>query len=390
MSSQRLHVLAFPHTQTNAEYATCAYTQRVVKFCRMMHGCDREVILYSGEHNEAPCDEHVVVVTDEQQAGWFAQHDENDLDRGGFKGQEAWQPHAPWWSAFNAACVGAIRERMDATDLLCLSQGWSQKTVADATPEMIGAEIMVGYRGIIDYPRLSPVYAAFESQSHRAMVYGEKGWHDSPREADVVIPNSFDPDELLYGNPAGEPYLLFVGRVTVLKGLEYATRIADVLGMRLVVAGPGGTQVPGMLIGEGGSWPCESLEYVGAVGIEERARLMGGAAAILTPTLYAEPFGGVAVEAMMCGTPAVTTDFGAFTDTVKPGVSGYRFQTLQEGVDATVSAMQLDRREVRRWALENFSLEAVRPQYERWFANLDLLWCEHGDGFQTLRSEMFA
>lgn len=385
MSSQRLHVLGFPHTQTTPKYATCAYTQRVVKFCRMMHERGREVILYSGEENEAPCDEHVVVVTNKQQRGWFGKHDENDLDRGGFKGQEAWQPMAPWWSAFNAACVGAIRERMDATDLLCLSQGWSQKTVVDSIPEMIGAEIMVGYRGIIDYPRLSPVFAAFESQSHRAMVYGEKGWNDFPREADVVIPNSFDPDELPFGD--GGDYLLFVGRIVERKGLEYAAKIANELGMKLVVAGPGGKKDGPFLHGEGGSWQIDRLKYVGAVGVKRRARLMGGAAALLAPTLYAEPFGGVAVEAMMCGTPVVTTDFGAFTDTVKQGVSGYRFQTLQEAIDATVAAMQLDRRGVRSWAIENFSLDAVRPMYERWFANLDLLWCERGNGFQTLREK---
>ncbi len=60
MASSRLHVLALPHTQTNSDYATCAYTQKAVKFCRMLHGRGREIILYSGEHNEAPCDEHVV------------------------------------------------------------------------------------------------------------------------------------------------------------------------------------------------------------------------------------------------------------------------------------------------------------------------------------------
>jgi glycosyltransferase involved in cell wall biosynthesis len=126
---------------------------------------------------------------------------------------------------------------------------------------------------------------------------------------------------------------------------------------------------------------------VGAVGIKERDRLMGDAACLLAPTLYAEPFCGVAVEAMMCGTPVVTTDFGAFTDTVSPGVSGYRFQTLQEAVDLTQAAIQLDREAVRDYAMSRFSLNAVRPLYERWFDNLDLLW---GEGFTTLREKTVA
>jgi glycosyltransferase involved in cell wall biosynthesis len=139
----------------------------------------------------------------------------------------------------NARVVGEVMARRSgSTDLLCLSQGYSQKLVADALPEMIVAEIMVGYRGIIDYKRLSPAFAAFESQSHRAMVYGEKGWQNSPRSFDVVIPNQFDPEELPLGAGNGD-YLLFVGRLIPLKGIEVACRVADALEMRLIVAGPG-------------------------------------------------------------------------------------------------------------------------------------------------------
>lgn len=379
--SGTLHVLGFPHTQTNSSYPTCAYTSRGIKFCRMMTGRNRKVILYSGDENTAPCDEHVTVVTRKQQRGWFGEHNENDLDRGGF----TWEWNDPWWLEMNARIVGEIRKRGVPTDLICFSQGYSQKLVADALPEMIGAEIMVGYRGIIDWPRASPVYAAFESQSHRAMVYGEKGWDGRngwPRRGDVVIPNQFDPKELPAGGGGGG-YLLYVGRLIANKGIGEACAIADALDMKLKVAGPGA-------IDHGDGWvlagdktgvnkfEARGLEYVGVVGVEERAALMGEAEVTLVPSMYAEPFGGVAVESMMCGTPVVTTDFGAFTDTVKEGVSGYRFQTRQEAVDATEAAMDLERSGVRGWALENYSLEAVAPLYDRWFDNLDQLWLPGG------------
>jgi glycosyltransferase involved in cell wall biosynthesis len=173
-----------------------------------------------------------------------------------------------------------------------------------------------------------------------------------------------------------------------LKGITEACFIADALDMRLVVAGPGAVEhKPGYLRSTEGEWSARHLEYVGPVGIEERAILMGEAAVTLVPTLYAEPFGGVAVESMMCGTPVVTTDFGAFTDTVEEGVSGYRFQTLQEAVDGTVAAMELDRVDVSDYALSRYSMDAVRPSYERWFDNLDLLW---GEGFTKLRDKVSA
>jgi glycosyltransferase involved in cell wall biosynthesis len=165
--------------------------------------------------------------------------------------------------------------------------------------------------------------------------------------------------------------------------------VAEALDMRLVVAGPGATEWgDGYVKFPEGEARCPGLEYVGSVGSEERAKLMGGAAATLMPTIYVEPFGGVAVESMMCGTPVVTTDFGAFTETVVEGVSGYRFQTLQEAVDRTVAAMELDRQAVRQHAVDHYSLDAVEPLYDRWFTNLDGLW---GEGWTALRDrEMVA
>ncbi len=377
--SETLHVVALPHTQTNGEYATCAYTEKVRKFCDMMTGRDRKVILYSGEHNTAACDEHVVVVTEEQRTGWFGEHDLGSLERGGFD----WEPSSPWWQEMNARAVGEIAMRKDDTDLLCLSSGQAQQMIADSHGSMIVAEFGVGYEGIIVSRRgLSPAFAAYESHAHRHLVYGLNRWQNSVREYDTVIPNFFNPDELPYGE--GGDYLLFVGRLIQKKGVNTAGQIAAALGMKLIVAGPGATEWgDGYVIFPEGEARAPGLEYVGAVGVGERAELMGNAAVTLVPTTYSEPFGGVAVESMMCGTPVVTTDFGAFTETVKTGISGYRFQTLQEAVDATDAARDLDRDTVREYALSRYSLDAVAPLYDRWFTNLDGLW---GEGWTALRA----
>jgi glycosyltransferase involved in cell wall biosynthesis len=37
---------------------------------------------------------------------------------------------------------------------------------------------------------------------------------------------------------------------------------------------------------------------------------------------------------MLCGTPAIGSSFGAFTETIEHGVSGFRARTLGEWVDA--------------------------------------------------------
>ena len=354
----------------------------------MMTGRERKVILYSADHNTAPCDEHVVVVTDEQQERWFGEHDLGSLERGGFD----WDPASPWWTAMNHRAIAEITSRADKEDLLCLIAGRAQQAIADALPANIVAEFGVGYEGIIFDRHPSPAFAAFESHSHRHLVYGLNRWQNTPRQYDTVIPNFFDPDELPEG-PGGD-YLLFVGRMIRLKAPQTVASIGEALGMRVVIAGPGATAWSntnraerragrkGFVEFPEGRVEGSTVEYVGPVGVEERGVLMGGAAVTVVPTIYVEPFGGVAVESMTTGTPVVTTDFGAFTETVAEGVSGYRFQTLQEAVDGTVRAMELDRSLVRRYALERYSLDAVRPMYERWFTNLDGLW---GEGWTALR-----
>src|SRR5690606_20768103 len=105
------------------------------------------------------------------------------------------------------------------------------------------------------------------------------------------------------------------------------------LGARLPLAGQGvqhaepGLGVPGEVTLEG-----DHIEHVGFADPARRAELMGGARAVFVPTPYVEPFGGVSVEAMMCGTPVIATDFGAFAENVVDGVTGYRFRTLGEAV----------------------------------------------------------
>ena len=104
---------------------------------------------------------------------------------------------------------------------------------------------------------------------------------------------------------------------------------------------------------------------------------MGNAACTLVPTLYVEPFGGVAVESMMAGAPVVASDFGAFTETVTPEV-GARFRTLRQGAAAIEYAMTLKREKIAQHAREHYSLEAVGPKFSYWFDSLFTLWDENG------------
>jgi glycosyltransferase involved in cell wall biosynthesis len=207
-------------------------------------------------------------------------------------------------------------------------------------------------------------------------VYGLQR-HVNGRAYDAVVPNFFDPadfiDPTVFKGAPKADYLLYIGRLVQRKGPHIAAAIAERMGLPLVVAGPGATSWDkGKIVYPEGEFSGD-VEYVGVVGFRERAKLMARARAVIVPTLYIEPFGGVAVEAMLSGTPVVASDWGSFTEIVTPDV-GMRFRTLRQGVEAVEYVSSLDPGAVRTAAVERFGLEAVGKRFMRWFDTLDTLW----------------
>jgi glycosyltransferase involved in cell wall biosynthesis len=204
------------------------------------------------------------------------------------------------------------------------------------------------------------------SQAWLHALYGRwYGCHGTRgRFYDRVIPHYFDPKDFpVKKKPAGD-YLLFIGRRNEDKGIQIAINASKAVGSRLVVAGQGGFPLP--------AW----VEDRGLVGPEERGKLMANAAAVFAPSLYLEPFGKVAVEAQMCGTPVITTDWGAFPETVADGVSGALCHTMRDFASAAKKALsgEYDRKAIRAEAIRKFSTSAIGPRYENYFRELGELF----------------
>jgi glycosyltransferase involved in cell wall biosynthesis len=144
--------------------------------------------------------------------------------------------------------------------------------------------------------------------------------------------------------------------------------------------GPGALDVSPGRIGPGGEG-LEGCEYVGEVGPEVRAALLSRAHALIAPTVYIEPFGNVVVEAQASGTPTLTTDWGAFTETNVNGVTGYRCRTLKEFVEGVNKVAGLDRMAIRDRAMQKYSAPSVALDFERHFDRLYSLW---GVGWTSL------
>jgi glycosyltransferase involved in cell wall biosynthesis len=88
------------------------------------------------------------------------------------------------------------------------------------------------------------------------------------------------------------------------------------------------------------------------------------------PTNFLEPFGGSGVEGMLCGTPLVSSDYGAFTETVVPGLTGYRCKTLRDWLESLEKVEELDRQKVADHARQRFSLQACSVLYDKAFTQM--------------------
>jgi glycosyltransferase involved in cell wall biosynthesis len=231
---------------------------------------------------------------------------------------------------------------------------------------MLPCEWGIGYEGTYTQFRV------FESYTWMHHVHGVQK-DSNGRFFDSVIPNSFEKEDFPIGKGDGG-YYLFLGRVILRKGPHIAAEVCKHLGEKLVVAGQGvWKEEPGKLYGlDNVVVECPDLEYAGVAGTKERADLLMGAKAVFMPTLYLEPFGGVACEAMLCGTPVITTDWGAFTETIKDGSSGYRCHMFKEFVEAAQKAPDLNRASIRKHALR-YTTDRIRHEYDNYFRRLGTL-----------------
>lgn len=97
---------------------------------------------------------------------------------------------------------------------------------------------------------------------------------------------------------------------------------------------------------------------------------MSKAKGLFMPTTYLEPFGYVAIEAMFSGTPVITTDGGAFPETVLHGVTGYRCRNLEEFIWAAKNIKKIKPADCRRWAMGNYSMKKATERYKDYFTKI--------------------
>ncbi len=160
--------------------------------------------------------------------------------------------------------------------------------------------------------------------------------------------------------------LVFLSRIDSIKGADTAIAIARATGRRLIIAGNHATSGP-----EANYWREKidpelgknDIEWFGEVGDTAKNGLLGGAAALVVPIRWDEPFGIVFAEALACGTPVITCQRGALDEIVTHGQNGFFISTVADGVAAVSRLGEIDRRECRRTAENKFTASVAVSAY---------------------------
>jgi glycosyltransferase involved in cell wall biosynthesis len=260
--------------------------------------------------------------------------------------------------AAQAALLEAVAQRADEFDVIHAHIDWLHLPIV----QRAGIPFLTTLHGRLDLPGLSDMIRIFPtapyvsiSDNQRIPLAGAKWlgtvYHGMPKR---LLKPSFRPGQ----------YLAFLGRLTHEKGAHIAIRIAQATGMPLRIA----AKVPR----DHRSYFKEHLEplidgkniqLVGEVDDRRKQGFLDGAAALLFPINWPEPFGLVMIEAMACGTPVIAFRAGSVPEVIDDGVTGFIVDSEEEAVRAAGRVGKLNRREIRRIFEQRFTARRMADDY---------------------------
>lgn len=173
------------------------------------------------------------------------------------------------------------------------------------------------------------------------------------------------PRDLLRPGPGGA-YLAFVGRLSREKRVDSAIEIARRAGLPLKIIAK--VDPADAIYVEREIRPlldAPGVEFLGEGDEQAKGALLGGAAALLFPIDWPEPFGLVMIEALACATPVIAFRRGSVPEVVEHGCTGFVVDSIDEAVAAVGRLGTLDRADCRAEFERRFSAERMALDYVR-------------------------
>ncbi len=378
MPKPRCHVVGIFHTVNDpVAQSSCAFTQKTFKLSLMVQPHGWEVVEYGNEGSKSAASEHVTLLTRKEYDAFYP-----PVAASEFVGNRA-QIGQYGWPLFHSRLIEELTRRVQPGDIICHPFGRAHMQLVNIFPKQHHVESGVGYS---DAP--FGCWRITESEAWRHWHWGK--W-DTPEYAkdkgmnriySWVIPNSWIVDDWPYHGPEkNEGYVVYMGRLDWCKGM---TTIAECIRENAKRAAAGNAKLlKWVFAGQGNFDECilkqvardgfsatTDIEYRGVVLGADRAPLVGKARCMIAPSQFIEPQNGSHLEAALCGTPTVASNFGAFTETIRPGVNGFICRTLGEWLDGIERCGSLDRSAISESARARYSIEACGRLYDAAFTQI--------------------
>jgi glycosyltransferase involved in cell wall biosynthesis len=216
--------------------------------------------------------------------------------------------------------------------------------------------------GRLDMPDLQPMYREFAEMPLVSISDAQRIPLAFARWITTVHHGL--PADLYTFQPGGGEYLAFLGRISPEKRVDRAVAIARAVGMPLKIAAKIDTvdqeyfeTVIEPLL------DCADVEFIGEIGQADKNYFLGGAAAVLFPIDWPEPFGLVMIEALACGTPVVAWRCGSVSEVLEHGVSGFIVDSIEEAVTAVRNVPALSRQACRQAFDRRFTMDRMARDY---------------------------
>ncbi|AMA57879.1 glycosyltransferase family 4 protein [Bradyrhizobium sp. CCGE-LA001] len=268
-------------------------------------------------------------------------------------------------NAASAMMIEAIAQRAHDFDVIHSHVDWLPLPVLSRT----GVPFLTTMHGRLDLQGLSDVIGTF-AQAPFVSISANQRRPLPDANWIATIPHGL-PKDLFRPSYENGSYLAFLGRLTAEKGPEAAIRIARAVQMPLRIA----AKIPR---GETAYFKKklepeidgDRIQLVGEVDEVQKQPFLDGAAALLFPIDWPEPFGLVMIEAMACGTPVIAYRSGSVPEVIEDDVTGFIVDGEEQAIEAVKEVVRLDRRKVRARFEERFLASRMATQYESQYREL--------------------
>ena len=201
----------------------------------------------------------------------------------------------------------------------------------------------------------------------------------------TIIPNGIEPNEFIAKNDrafrtkygiGGAPFLLFVGRLNLIKGPDLLLQAFAGISRRfpdhhLVYAGPDGGMLDGLKDTVRQQQIEKRVHFIGFIGGEEKSWAYHAADMLVVPSRQ-EAMSIVAIEAGITGTPVLITDVCGLDEVsdIQGGiVAPATVEGIQEGLAIIDNPRQLEvmGRNLKRFVRNRFTWDSVANMHIRLF-----------------------